>query len=213
MQLISGFEEMLPQTVKLSTLRDEFHAQKKRTAIQRMQQRSRVRIDEGFLYKKEEPQLAWGAREHFLDYYLLVPAEQGLHVLLPTSRGDPSYVFRLDLHKRGKQWRARYGDLEFDLSNRMLFIGTYHQEEIWMAMVPRTFVTNDLAEGTDMMDQQGHGSRGHGVKDTTLTEEQYCQVICYLAYHLKQQGFRDIYLRQDFPELSIPLVKTMTNLM
>lgn len=211
--LIAGFEGARPQKVKLSTLQEDFMADKRRTAIQRMQKRQRVEIDGEFLFEKNDPMLAWGAREHFLDYYLLVPGKRGLHAVLPTARGDVSYTFNLDVHRREKQWRARYGDLGFNPTKRMLYIGKYHQEEIWLAMVPRSFVGDDLLDDAEM------GANGNGAnaleesKDTSLSEEEYCQMIAYLAYHLKKQTFRDIYLLDDFPDLTIESVRESTNLM
>lgn len=100
-------------------------------------------MDEELTFQKDDVRLAWGTREHFLDYYLLIPPQWGLDVILPMSQGDPSYMFQLDLHKFWRRWQARYADLEFDPQGQMMYLGYYGQEEIWLVMVPRMFVDEE----------------------------------------------------------------------
>lgn len=215
-QFIRGFHDQMVKKVKLTTLRKELEKGRRRMAIQRLKTRHVVEIDEELRYEKNDPGLAWAAREHFLDYYLLVPERKGLHVLLPNSRGDPSYVFKLDVQHPRKTWRARYADLEFNPTGRMLFMGTYGQEEIWLAMVPRSFTNEDaIEEEEEMEDLRGNIRRLETTDSTTcLSDKHYSQILLFLAYMLKRQGFRDVYLRENFPEdLSRSQVKHITNLM
>ena len=73
-------------------------------------------------------------------------------------------------------------------------------------MVLRSFVDDDLLDNAEM------GVNGNGTntleesKDMSLSEEEYCQMIAYLAYHLKKQTFWDIYFLDDFPDLTIKSV-------
>ena len=213
-EYVQGFHDQNVKQVKLSTLRTDFEKERTRTAIQRLRSRHTVSVDEELLHKKNDGGLAWSAREHFLDYYLLIPARRGLDVLLPMSQGDPSYVFKLDLHKRHKQWQARYGDLEFDPTGRMLYIGTYGQEEVWLAMVPRMFLDEEMIEeegelaGARRVIERLEGST------TSMSEGNYSLMVMYLAYQLKRQGYRDIYPREDYSEnLSVARVRQVTNLL
>ncbi|KAG6371990.1 hypothetical protein JVT61DRAFT_9008 [Boletus reticuloceps] len=211
--LMQGFHDQHVQSIKLSTLRNEFEQAKQRTAIQRLDRRQHIQIDDELVYKKDDMNLAWGAREHFLDYYLLVPARKGLDVLLPTAAHDPSYVFKLDLNKCQKQWQARHADLEFDPMGQMVFIGTYGQEEIWLAMVPRWFNEDDLLDDRNPPEDMPHPDRT-GPNATTIIEQQYCQVVVFFATQLKHLGFRDIILRDDFPSpLGISSIRDSTNIL
>ena len=212
-ELIQGFHEQAPTRVKLTTLRRDFEKGRKMTSIQRLRTRQAVLIDDELVYNKNDGALAWSAREHYLDYYLLVPARRGLQVLLPTSQGDPSYVFKLDLHKRQKQWKARHADLEFDPTGRMLYIGTYTQEEIWLVMVPRAFVEEYAMEDNgDVLERHREIQRIEG-SNTNLSDENYTIMVVYIAHQLKRQGYRDIYLREDFPTGITPAtLDTITNL-
>ena len=72
-ELIQGFHEQVPTQVKLTTLRCNFEKGRKRTSIQRLRTRQIVQIDNELVYDKNDSGLAWSAREHYLDYYLLVP--------------------------------------------------------------------------------------------------------------------------------------------
>ncbi|KAG6369887.1 hypothetical protein JVT61DRAFT_13351 [Boletus reticuloceps] len=124
-----------------------------------------------------------------------------------------AYVFKLDLNKRQKQWQARHADLEFDPMGRMLFIGTYGQEEIWLAMVPRWFNEDDLLDDGNPPVDMAHPDRT-GPNATTITEQQYCQVVVFFATQLKHLGFRDIILRDDFPSpLGISNIRDSTNIL
>lgn len=215
-QFVQGFHNQLPRKVKLTTLRSEYEKAKKRTGVQRLKSRHVVEIDEELKYRQNDPGLAWAARDHFLDYYLLVPERKGLHVILPTSRGDPSYVFKLDLQQRQKQWQVRYADLEFDPTGRMLYIGTYGQEAIWLAMVPRAFTNEEVfEEDEDMADLRANINQLEMTNATTTMKDQhYSQMVLFLAYQLKRQGYRDIYLRENFPEdLSAWNLPNITNIM
>lgn len=216
-QMVQGFHDQIPKRIKLSVLRTDYEKGRSRTAVQRLKKRHVVEIDEEVRYRKNDPRLAWGAREHFLDYYLLVPERKGLDVIRPTSRGDPSYVFKLDLHQRQKRWQARYADLEFDPTGRLLYIGTYGQEEIWLAMVPRAFTNDDAFEEEEEVADLRARNINRLENTNTLTcmqDVHYSQVVLFLAHQLKRQGYRDIYLREDFPEDLTPSnLKNVTNIM
>jgi hypothetical protein len=212
-EFIQGFHDQQVKRTKLSTLRMEYERGMKRTSIHRLRQRQVVEVDADMLLKQNDAEVAWGARDHFLDYYLLVPGRKGMHAILPNSRGDPSYMFKLDLHRRRKRWQARHADLEFDPRGRMLFIGAHGREEVWLAMVPRSFTREDAMDIEDNEDPQESIGCLEGA-DTTMSEEQYCQIVVFLANQLKAQGYRDIYLREDFPStLSALEIRNTTNLL
>ena len=138
----------------------------------------------------------------------------GLFQILLMSQGDPSYVFKLDLNKQQKQWKARHADLEFDPTGRMLYIGTYSQEEVWLAMVPQAFVDKEAMEDTGEILEWHHTMQRLEGSNMTLSDENYTLMVVYLAHHLKRQGYRDIYLREDFPIGIMPsTIHTVTNLM
>ena len=80
-------------------------------------------------------------------------------------------------------------------------------------MVLWSFVDNDLLDNVETVVNSNGVNTLEESKDTSLFEEEYCQMIAYLAYHLKKQTFQDIYLLDDFPDLTIKLVWESMNLM
>ena len=196
---IEAFHRTRIIQVRLSQLKHEFKQKRARTATMRLRGRSRVLIDEEFLQDAKDPKLVWGANTHYLDYSLLVGGKKGLHVVLPTTRADHSYSFKLDLHQRHRTWRARHSELGFDPAGRMLYIGVYHQEEIWLAMVPRSFTLEDEEDDSDVIMDDESNMCHLDQPTTALTEAHYFMVTYFLARSLQEAGFKDIYTRGDYP--------------
>ena len=205
---------MQTEGVKLSTLKKEYELNHVRTAMHRMRKRSKVHIDEEFVHQVNDANLAWGATEHFLDYYLLVSAKKGLHAILPKGTRDVSYSFSLDLNHSKRTWKARYAELGFDPAGRMLWIGRYHQEDVWLAMVPRCFTNEDVLAEADEMTDDARNMVHLDCKRTTMSEGHACMMVSMIATFLAQLGFHDIYIRDKTPEdLTIDGMKRVTNLL
>ncbi|KAG8220318.1 hypothetical protein J3R82DRAFT_3522 [Butyriboletus roseoflavus] len=211
---VTSFHRTAVTNVRLSQLRQEFEQKRDRTATMRLRKRSRVLIDDEFLLDRNDPQLAWGANKHFLDYFLLVAGKKGLHAVLPTTIADPSYSFKLDLHQRHRPWRARHSELGFDPAGRLLYIGSYHQEEIWLAMVPRTFTHEDDGDDFDDIVNEECNMQHINQPTTALSESHYCMLVYFLAKSLQACGFKDIYTLQDYPSpLKVDNIRNETNIL
>lgn len=203
--LIEEFYKKPVTRVKLSVLQKDYEGNKERVALQRLRERYEVAIDKTYLHNVVDPNLAWGTRDHYLDFLVLVSGSIGLHVALPK---DPvsNYAFMLDLHQRDRLWGVHDADLGFDPTGRMLYIGTYLEDEIWLAMVPRSFTDRSSDEEADMT------SLGGTTK--SLSERHYCMVISFLAMQLQRGGFSDIYVRDPYhPALTIEGLEMVTNLL
>lgn len=204
--LIDEFYGNPPTPLKLSMLQNQYEQGKEHLAMLRLKRRHKVEVDGTFLHNIEDPDLAWGATDHYLDFILLVSSKQGLHALLPRSVSDHSYTFVLDVHQPHRLWRVRHAELGFNPTGRMLYLGTYFQEEIWLAMVPRSFTDEDSNEDPDMTPLCG--------RTTSLSERHYCMLIAFLATQLQLDGFKDIVVRDRYPRpLTTVMLKTVTNLL
>jgi len=84
--LEENFLKSLCQSVPLSTLRREYQKDLKRVAMKRLASRHRVTIDEVFLHQSNDPMLAWSARHHYLDFFMLVSGMFGIVSLNHISR-------------------------------------------------------------------------------------------------------------------------------
>ncbi|KAI6102263.1 hypothetical protein F5141DRAFT_1135721 [Pisolithus sp. B1] len=188
--MIQAFARSERKDVKLSTLENEYNAQLTSRALGRLVRRQRVTIDKRYIHDVADANLAWAANEHFIDLIVIVTDKIGLHAIIPQTDADPSYVFKLDLHQRHRTWKSKHGDLGFDTAGRMLYIGTYHQEEIWVAMAPRTFTRGESATGTTDIESSS----------STLSQEHFCMLVTMLAQQLHAGGYKDIQIREGYPE-------------
>lgn len=189
-KMIQGFSRTEQHVVKLSTLEKEYEKDRQRRALMRLTRRQRVEIDERYLHNVGDADLAWAANNHFIDMMVMVTDRPGLHAILPHNDTDPSYVFKFDLHQRHRTWKAKHVDLGFDPSGRMLYIGTYNQEEIWLAMVPWDFIRGERTAAAKHID----------CPNSALTQRHYCMIVTFLARQLHEGGYKDVQIRTTYPE-------------
>ncbi|KAI5999940.1 hypothetical protein EDD15DRAFT_2362477 [Pisolithus albus] len=202
-KMIKGFTRTERHAVKLSTLQKEYEKNQQKRALMRLMRRQRVEIDDRYLHDVSNADLAWAANEHFIDMMVIVTDKPGLHALLPQNDTDPSYVFKLDLHQRHRTWKAKHVDLGFDPAGRMLYIGTYNQEEIWLAMVPTAFIRAERTAAAKHID----------APNSALTQRHFCMITTFLAHQLHEGGYKDIQIRTAYPlELTQADMRQHTNI-
>ncbi|KAI6038200.1 hypothetical protein EDC04DRAFT_2896706 [Pisolithus marmoratus] len=195
--MVQNFHKSLKHEVALSKLRTIFETGASQKAISRLMRRQSIKVDDMFLHDHDDANLAWRAMDHHLDLVILVTEAVGLHAILPTVDSDPTYTFKLDLHHPQRQWRAKHVDLGFDPSGRMMYLGTHYQEEVWMAMVPRSFVAVRQWGIDNRRDNMAHIE----AVTTAVTPNQFCMMVSFLAKQLQSIGFKDIYMREEYPRI------------
>ena len=53
-----------------------------------------------------------------------------------------------------------------------------------------------------------------GGVDMRPEERQYCQLVVFIAHHLRESGYRDIYLQEQFPmKLTEEHIRSITNIL
>ena len=200
--------------VPLSVLKREYENEMKDVALRRLSKRSKVTIDAEFLHTQDEEDLFWDTSTHHLDFFMVVSGIKGLHAIIPRSTTDLSYTFRLDLNQRHRLWRAKRAYLGFSPKGRMLFIGQFNQEQVWLAMVPRSFTYEDLDEDAERILDEESNMAKLGAKTSSLTEAHYCMLVLFLAKSLHKIGYKDIVLRDDYPvDLTVDYLRQKTNLL
>jgi len=75
-----------------------------------------------------------------IDYHLTVANCVGFSPLLPNTRSDHTYEFKMDLKKQIRDFKGKHAMLGFDPAGRMLFIGTRDNENVFLAMAPNEFL-------------------------------------------------------------------------
>ncbi|KIN99500.1 hypothetical protein M404DRAFT_10368 [Pisolithus tinctorius Marx 270] len=210
-RMIESFHRSPVKTVPLSTMHKQYDEKREIQALRCLTRRQKVNIDDEYVHRGNDPNLAWGATKHFLDLMLIVCGRPGLDAALPKDETDPSYTFKLDLHQRQRKWRANHCELGFDPAGRLLYIGTYQQEEIWLAMVPRTFTDENANDREDENINMTHLD----TPSTVMDEDHFCMLVTFLAQAMGRDGYKDIYFRGErYPNgLTVKELQKTTNLL
>ena len=130
---------------------------------------------------------------HHIDFSLKVPDCMGFDAILPPpSIGvNTTWCFHLNLLGSVHPFLNHRGDLGFDPTGRMLFIGTHDHDNIFLAMAPQFFVDGDdepVAPGT----QSG---------PTIMTHIHVCMATCIILWVMGCIPHRDY----STPDLYIDL--------
>jgi hypothetical protein len=201
------FETMRKSQIKLSTLRHLYEGQKSSAAIGLLSRRNVVTIDEDYIYDPNDPNLAFKAEHHYIDFFMAVSANIGLDAVLPRARSEasvPNFSFRLTLDGNYREWKTLHGQLGFDPSGRMLHIGRRYEEDVWIAFAPKTFVCR--------MSTEEHP--GFQLETSTrLSTEHYRRFALFINYCLSQMSFEYFTLRRQYPDINdIEDLRQMTNI-
>jgi hypothetical protein len=124
-----------------------------------------------YVRNRQDPDLVWNARTHYLDHLCLVPTQPGLDVILPIA-GTQGWEWKLDLRRRQKQFSGDRSHLGFEPWNRMLWAGTCQDMHVWLALVPRA----DALFGDDH-----YSNNNRQYKTTNIDTQLYNIVVMFLA--------------------------------
>lgn len=169
--------ESLPfHSLRLSRLKEMFVKKQASQAINYLNLRCKIKIDDDMQFRSNHPSLFWDLREHRLDFLLTVSASIGLWAATPNVNVDHNYNFALDLKKPYRDFKGKYGKLGFDPKGRILFIGKSRNDDVWLAMAPWSF----FDDSTDNM------PAGHVTGDTRLSAKHYRMLVMFFAHLLSQ---------------------------
>jgi hypothetical protein len=62
-------------------------------------------------------------------------------VLLPNANAAIRFAFELDLKKAYREFKGKHGMVGFDTQGRMLYLGKCMNEDVFLGMAPRSFVS------------------------------------------------------------------------
>ena len=135
--------------------------------------------------------------------------------MIPKNTTDPSYSFELDLNQRHRLWSAKRACLGFSPEGRMLYMGKYNQEQIFLAMVPRSFTHEDDDDpNEDRIEDEDANMVRLDAKTSAMTEAHYCMVVAFLARQLQRNRYKDTVLREDYPHtLTVEYLRRQTELL
>lgn len=139
----ADFYENEVKSISIKTLKQTYLRRNQDRAIQMLHNRHRVTFAADDLYDPQDPNLGWGRHRHFLDFLLVVPKRPGLDAIIPNREVDHNFSFDLTLKQR--PWTAKYGDLGFNPSRRMLYLGKAGGQHVWLAMAPADLFGEEIS--------------------------------------------------------------------
>jgi hypothetical protein len=165
------YEKLPIKEIRLSQLETWYNMDHAQSAIQSLTRRLKIKIDSRLKCDWEDVNLLWGVRVNHLDYILTVADKIGLWPILPYSQSDHTYTFNIDLSKPYREFKAKYARLGFDPKGSMMFIGTCRNDDVWLALAPRTFAQGI---GRDI-------ATGYTTGDARLSTPHYRMLVMFLA--------------------------------
>ncbi|KAI9456721.1 hypothetical protein HD554DRAFT_2177974 [Boletus coccyginus] len=194
---------------RLSELQRISEREDKIAALTTLRRRRSIQVDREYTLDLTGPDVVPRIGPHFIDFTLFVGDKIGLGTALPHRQYDPTWSMRLTLNHATDLWPSadsRY--LPFNPMGRMLKIGTRLQENVWLAMVPKSYLNHDHADNIP-----GH----HPILNATtsaLKSNHALMITMFFAYALSKMHYRDIHCNDTYPEpLTREEVKRSTDIL
>ena len=137
-----SFADMKRGILKLSEMKKLYNRSSKH-AIDKLSQRWRIEIDDDMRLRVGTGKVLMDTDETMLDYTLIVAKCMGLVALIPNMVTANQFIFEMDLKKPYREFKGKHGLVGFDTKGRMLYIGKCMNEDVFLAMAPRSFVANE----------------------------------------------------------------------
>ena len=149
--------------------------------------RTRILIDPDLIMQPAEDRLVRDSDRSVIDFMLCVGDRIGFDAAIPTE-ANRLWTASLNLRSPYRDFKCKYGCLGFDPTGRMLYLGQRDSEDIWLGMLPRSFL--------DSYDDNLPAAYSSG--DTCLTARHYRQLVMIIAsvlHHMHNWAFycHDIY--------------------
>ncbi|KAG9309436.1 hypothetical protein JVU11DRAFT_10690 [Chiua virens] len=189
------FFNMPVKTTKLSSLRNIAQRKDKRTAYALLRSRRVLKLDEEFILDHNGPDTVPRIGPHFWDFSLIVGHSIGLHAALPVTCADATWHCELNFNRPYTLWpTADVPYLPFDPTGRMMYIGTRRQENMWLALVPKTYTDPDHLDNVSGRYPRLNAST------TALARKHSLMIIMFFAWAFHKLRLQDIHCETKYPE-------------
>ncbi|KAG1721838.1 hypothetical protein EDB19DRAFT_1917044 [Suillus lakei] len=197
---VTKFNTTHPRSITLSKLRTMYRNQDSLGAMGLLSRRHRLIIDDDHIVPRDGPNVVPRVGPHYIDHTLYVGSRQGLDAGLPKIRADHNWQVILDLTNVHRLWPdSNVASLPFNPMGRMVYIGTRLQEQLWVALVPRTFFEPNHPD---------NARATHPALDaptTALSQRHSLMFIMFIAHALSSMRLQDIHCSVPYP---VPLTRT-----
>lgn len=139
---IDKFDDLKRNTLKLSLLKKAFNKKDERI-LNFLSYRWAVEVDDEFCHQVGAGKVMMDTNETMLDYHLTVANCLGFSALLPNAVTSIRFSFEMDLKKHYREFKGKHGMVGFDTRGRMLYVGKCMNEDVFLAMAPKSVVTGE----------------------------------------------------------------------
>jgi hypothetical protein len=185
-----AFNNMPVNPIDLSMLKALYEAEKEDAAVNLLSQRHSITIDDEFRIPLGTGQVIMNTDDSMIDFHLTVANSIGFSSLLPNAPSDHRFAFDMSLRKPYVSFKGKHAMLGFDPARCMLFIGRCHNEDVFLAMAPNTFLRGHIQPCPP----------GHSSASSLMSRRHYRQVIMMILHFLAQ-----------LPQRSYPVHKSVYN--
>ena len=199
------YESLLLRTVHLSQFQRNFTSGRTSAGSSMLGNRTRILIDPDLIMQLAEDRLVWDSDRSVIDFMLCVGDRIGFDAAIPTE-ANRLWTASLNLRSPYRDFKCKYGCLGFDPAGRMLYLGQRDGEDIWLGMLPQSFL--------DSYDDNLPAAYSSG--DTCLTARHYRQLVMIIASVLHRMHNRAFYCH-DIYEIdldgALPYFEKFTDVM
>ncbi|KAG2090293.1 hypothetical protein BD769DRAFT_1679717 [Suillus cothurnatus] len=183
-----------PRSVTLSKLCTMYHNQDLLGAMKLLSGHHRLIIDDDHIVPMDGPNVVPCVGPHYIDHTLYVGSHQGLDAGLPKILADHNWQVILDLANVYHLWPdSNVTGLPFNPMGCMVYIGTRLQEQLWVALVPRTFFEPNHLDNA----RATHPTLNEPT--TALSQPHLLMFIMFIAYALGHMHLHDIHCSIQYP--------------
>ena len=172
---IDIFNKMDVHKLKLSQLK-RFYMKKDTGVVDTLSSRHTIEIDEQFRLRPGTGQVIMRTDNTMLDYHLTVANSLGLGSLLPAEANAPRFCFHMDLKRPHREFKGKHAMVGFDTKGKMLYIGQCSNEDVFLAMAPNEFLSNNSQLTPP----------GFNTSSPVMTRRHYRQIVMMLAFFLQK---------------------------
>lgn len=187
------FQEKV-RTLNVPLLRRHYEQQNAEAAIQHLNTRSRITLTKEEVFDPLDPSLVWVKNTHYLDFLMVVPKDYGFDAIIPNEASNHNYTFEMTMTQQQKPWIAKYGELGFDPTRRMLYIGKAQGQQVWLGMVPTTFWDDEIVLPNRYTEDVNAKSL------TIVPRGRYRRLVYLMASMCARADINGINVVDDYPE-------------
>ena len=145
--------------------------------------RHSIKIDSKYSIPFGSERVHFDTKESMIDYHLTVANCIGFSTLLPNVESAHRFAFDLNLKTPHISFKGKHAMLGFDPTGCMLKIGTCNNEDVFLAMVPNTFLRGTIEPSPQRC----------STASSIMSARHYRQVVMMFAHFLAEIPTRAYY--------------------